>query len=58
VAQRLNQLLTAYADMKRETTTPILTTPRRADDAEGAASLARLVHGIAAATHRRWLRAL
>jgi hypothetical protein len=36
---------------------PILTTVRRADDAEGAADLARLVHGIAAATHRRWLRA-
>ncbi|GAA4253574.1 hypothetical protein [Dactylosporangium darangshiense] len=36
---------------------PILTTVRRADDAEGAAGLARLVHGIAAATHRRWLRA-
>ncbi|GAA3257083.1 hypothetical protein GCM10010532_107400 [Dactylosporangium siamense] len=37
--------------------TPILTTVRRADDAEGAADLIRLVHGIAAATHRRWLRA-
>lgn len=37
--------------------TPILTTVRRADDAEGAADLARLVHGIATATHRRWLRA-
>ncbi|MEV0568996.1 hypothetical protein [Dactylosporangium sp. NPDC050588] len=36
---------------------PILTTVRRADDAEGAADLARLVHGIAAATRRRWLRA-
>ncbi|MEU2615177.1 hypothetical protein ABZ570_26895 [Micromonospora sp. NPDC007271] len=36
---------------------PILTTVRRADDAEGAADLARLVHGIAAAAHRRWLRA-
>ncbi|MEV6964010.1 hypothetical protein AB0M47_02765 [Hamadaea sp. NPDC051192] len=36
---------------------PILTTPRRADDADGAADLARLVHGIAAATHRRWVRA-
>ncbi|MFJ2081259.1 hypothetical protein ACIOBK_01815 [Micromonospora chokoriensis] len=36
---------------------PILTTVRRADDAEGAADLARLVHGIAAAPHRRWLRA-
>lgn len=36
---------------------PILTTVRRADDAEGAADLARLVHGIAAATQRRWLRA-
>ncbi|MCP2329653.1 hypothetical protein HDA40_008160 [Hamadaea flava] len=37
--------------------TPILTTPRRADDADGAADLARLVHGIATATHRRWVRA-
>ncbi|WP_199523576.1 hypothetical protein [Micromonospora craterilacus] len=35
---------------------PILTTVRCADDAEGAADLARLVHGIAGATHRRWLR--
>lgn len=35
---------------------PILTTVRRADDPDGAAGLARLVHGIAAATHRRWLR--
>lgn len=35
---------------------PILTTVRRADDPEGAADLARLVHGIATATHRRWLR--
>ncbi|WP_207915521.1 hypothetical protein [Micromonospora sp. 15K316] len=36
---------------------PILTTVHRADDAEGAADLARLIHGIAAATHRRRLRA-
>jgi hypothetical protein len=36
---------------------PILTTVRCADDAPGAADLARLVHGIAAATERRWLRA-
>ncbi|MEU7822424.1 Fic family protein [Catellatospora sp. NPDC049133] len=36
---------------------PILTTVRRADDADGAADLARLVHGIAAATRRRRLRA-
>ncbi|MET7806563.1 hypothetical protein [Micromonospora chersina] len=36
---------------------PILTTVRRADDADGAADLVRLVHGIATATHRRWLRA-
>jgi hypothetical protein len=35
---------------------PILTTVRRADDPEGAASFARLVHGVATATHRRWLR--
>lgn len=36
---------------------PILTTVRRADDARGAADLARLVHGITTATHHRWLRA-
>jgi hypothetical protein len=36
--------------------TPILTTIRRADDADGAADLARLVYGIAAATRRRHLR--
>ncbi|MGC4790600.1 hypothetical protein ACLQ22_22570 [Micromonospora sp. DT178] len=36
---------------------PILTAVRRADDAGGAADLARLVHGIAGATRRRWLRA-
>ena len=35
---------------------PILTTIRRADDPQGAADLARLVHGTATATHRRWLR--
>ncbi|MFC7247593.1 hypothetical protein ACFQO7_34455 [Catellatospora aurea] len=35
---------------------PILTTVRRADDAEGAADLARLVHGIAEAARRRGLR--
>jgi hypothetical protein len=35
---------------------PILTTVRRADDAGGAADLARLVHGITTATRRRWLR--
>ncbi|WP_433796147.1 Fic family protein [Actinoplanes sp. CA-252034] len=35
---------------------PILTAVRRADDADGAAGLARLVHGIAGATHRRWMR--
>ncbi|GIF39028.1 Fic family protein [Actinoplanes xinjiangensis] len=35
---------------------PILIAVRRADDAEGAAGLARLVHGIAGATHRRWMR--
>ncbi|GIF74549.1 Fic family protein [Asanoa siamensis] len=32
---------------------PILTTVRRADDPEGAADLARLVHGIAVASRRR-----
>jgi hypothetical protein len=32
---------------------PLLTVARRADDAEGAAGLARMVHGIAAATRRR-----
>lgn len=36
--------------------TPILTVLRRADDAEGAAGLAQLVHGLANAAHRRWLR--
>ncbi len=36
---------------------PILNVVRRADDAEGAADLARLIHGVAAATHRRRLRA-
>ncbi|BAL88296.1 hypothetical protein AMIS_30760 [Actinoplanes missouriensis 431] len=35
---------------------PILGLVRRADDPEGAAGLTRLVHGIAIATHRRWLR--
>ncbi|MBL7254203.1 Fic family protein [Paractinoplanes lichenicola] len=35
---------------------PILTVVRRADDPDGAAGLARLVHGIAQATHRRWAR--
>ncbi|WP_198170514.1 Fic family protein [Actinoplanes awajinensis] len=35
---------------------PILTTIRRADDPDGAAALARLVHGIATASHRRRLR--
>jgi hypothetical protein len=35
---------------------PILTTIRRADDPEGAANLARLVHGTAMATNRRWVR--
>jgi hypothetical protein len=35
---------------------PILTIVRRADDPEGAAGLARLIHGIATATHRRWHR--
>ena len=35
---------------------PILTTVRRADDPHGAADLARLIHGIATATHRRRLR--
>lgn len=36
---------------------PVLSLARRADDADGAADLARLIHGVAAATHRRWLRA-
>lgn len=35
---------------------PILTTIRRADDPQGAADLARLIHGTATATDRRWLR--
>ncbi|WP_250006791.1 Fic family protein [Actinoplanes sp. M2I2] len=37
---------------------PLLTIVRRADDPEGAAGLARLIHGTAAATHRRRLRSL
>ncbi|WP_212842874.1 Fic family protein [Catellatospora sp. IY07-71] len=36
---------------------PVLNPVRRADDADGAADLARLIHGMAAATHRRRLRA-
>ncbi|MBB2943519.1 hypothetical protein FB565_003232 [Actinoplanes lutulentus] len=44
------------ADIELDEVRPILTTVRRADDPEGAAGFARLVHGIAAATHRRWLR--
>jgi len=44
------------AGVELDETRPILTTVRRADDPEGAAGLARLVHGIATATHRRWLR--
>src|SRR5689334_21422666 len=35
---------------------PILNVVRRADDADGAADLARLIHVMATATHRRWLR--
>ncbi|GAB7045785.1 hypothetical protein [Catenuloplanes indicus] len=35
---------------------PILTTVRRADDPDGAAGLARLIHGTALATARRHLR--
>jgi hypothetical protein len=35
---------------------PIVTTIRRADDEHGAADLARMVHGMAAATRRRWDR--
>jgi hypothetical protein len=44
------------SDVELDEAGPILTTVRRADDAEGAAGLARLVHGIATATHRRWVR--
>lgn len=51
------QFVLLRASVELDEVTPILTTVRRADDAEGAADLARLVHGIAAATHRRWLRA-
>lgn len=36
---------------------PLLTIVRRADDPEGAAGFARMAHGIATATHRRWLTA-
>jgi hypothetical protein len=44
------------ASVELDEVRPILTTVRRADDPAGAASFARLVHGIATATHRRWLR--
>lgn len=33
---------------------PILATVRRADDAEGAVALARMIHGMAVASHHRW----
>ena len=48
------QFVLLRGDVELDEVAPILTTVRRADDAEGAADLARLVHGIAAATHRRW----
>jgi hypothetical protein len=44
------------ADIELDEVRLILTTVRRADDPEGTAAFARLVHGIATATHRRWLR--
>jgi prophage maintenance system killer protein len=44
------------AGVELDETHPILTIARHADDPEGAAGLARLVQGIATATHRRWLR--
>jgi hypothetical protein len=44
------------ADIELDEVRPILTIVRRADDPEGAAAFARLVHGIVTATHRRWLR--
>jgi hypothetical protein len=51
------QFVLLRESVELDETLPIFTTVRRADDAEGAADLARLVHGIATATHRRWLRA-
>ncbi|MEU6076730.1 hypothetical protein [Micromonospora sp. NPDC047074] len=51
------QFVLLRGSVELDEVTPILTTVRRADDAAGAADLARLVHGIAAATRRRWLRA-
>ncbi|GAB1689724.1 Fic family protein [Krasilnikovia sp. M28-CT-15] len=57
---RLGGLLLHYlllrAGVELDEVRPILTTIRRADDPQGAADLARLIHGIAIATHRRWLR--
>jgi hypothetical protein len=44
------------AEVELDEVRPILTIVRRADDPEGAADLACLVHGIATATHRRRLR--
>lgn len=57
---RLAALVLAFVlrreEVELDEVTPILTVVRRADDAEGAAGLARLVHGIAEATQRRRLR--
>jgi hypothetical protein len=44
------------ADVELDEVRAILTTVLRADDPEGAAAFGRLVHGVATATHRRWLR--
>ncbi|MEV8508238.1 hypothetical protein AB0368_25945 [Actinoplanes sp. NPDC051475] len=52
------QFVLLCADVELDEVRPILTTVRRADDPDGAADFARLVHGIATATHRRWLRSV
>ena len=57
---RLGGLVLHYvllrAGVELDEVRPILTTIRRADDPQGAAGLARLIHGTATATNRRWLR--
>jgi len=50
------QFVLLRAGVELDEARPILSIVRRADDPQGAAGLARLVHGIATATHRRWLR--
>ncbi|MBM2614965.1 Fic family protein [Actinoplanes sp. LDG1-06] len=50
------QFVLAREGIELDDLAPILTTVRRADDAEGAAGLARMVHGTAEATRRRRAR--